>query len=636
MIAPDTVKPPLPGRVLLIWILGASIAATFAFWALWPNEYVLDDGGIVLRYLDNFSQGGLFKYNLQDPPIYGLSGFLHGCLAGALASSQVLSPTNAATASNALGVALTLTAMLLILNCYTRSKALLLVAWIFVVAASNYFVRTAFQALETPLHLGIVLLCAWALLAQQRRTFWLLCALSIASKLDATVVVAVFASSRFFQLWRSQHRIAAMRAETKIALVFAGVPLVLWLMATISIFGGPMPQSAYAKLHLHGHLESRLAFFAKWWENDSLRILGYAAPVLLAGALPTRHRIHFARSGPATLLMASAALVALYCYYNPQERMAWYYVLPQTLLVTGGASALLGLLESYQRTARTPLRVFAILVLALATLFEAPRNLRHARATIHYILQTEPERKAVGQFVKSHSAPSDRLYTGWGHIARDSGRYVYVSSGLNSRVVTQLKLQDKNPLFELKPDWVVQQRLLRPPRAQTRLGFQLVASFYGISHHGRPAWRVYSRVVAGDPPAVVYRAVATDEISSDGKVWMVRDHMLHARVREEVSFEYAGGATLRELRFGIARAAKEIVLSVEVQNDGAPTSVLPVSVAAVDHQDLVFGETQEVAISVDDAYTRKITLRVDREVLTSDSPPVRILEPTWGTDPNLE
>src|SRR6202008_4290115 len=62
-----------------------------------------DDAGFILRHLDHFSQGYWFRYNINDPPVYGISGFIHGVFCGMLCLLHLASPEQALMISNLVG-----------------------------------------------------------------------------------------------------------------------------------------------------------------------------------------------------------------------------------------------------------------------------------------------------------------------------------------------------------------------------------------------------------------------------------------------------------------------------------------------------------------------------------------------------
>ena len=61
----------LRGRLALELVLSTGFAVVF--FRLWPTNVITDDGGIALRYMDNFARGYFFSYNPSDGPVYGLS-----------------------------------------------------------------------------------------------------------------------------------------------------------------------------------------------------------------------------------------------------------------------------------------------------------------------------------------------------------------------------------------------------------------------------------------------------------------------------------------------------------------------------------------------------------------------------------
>jgi len=196
-------------------VLGLSLLAAGVSRWLWPTRSLYDDGAIVLRYMDNFAQGGFSQYNLDGPSVFGISGFLHGVLAGGIASTQILSPQESVLLANMIGVALV-------------------------------------------------------------------------SKLDAVPVICVLAAMRTLELHIRRVDGRAWLAELRRAALWAGIPVALFVLTTVIVFGSPLPQSAYAKYFFQPRPDGMLNFVRHWWRHDAtaISIQGgglLCLPLLLAG-----------------------------------------------------------------------------------------------------------------------------------------------------------------------------------------------------------------------------------------------------------------------------------------------------------------------------------------------------------------
>jgi len=620
-----------PGRVWQGTVLGLSLVCALAARSIWPTEWFFDDGAIVLRYMDVFAQGGFYQYNLEDPPVYGMSGFIHGILAGGLARSQAMSPQASVLASNTLGVVVTSAALLLIFRVYSSSLMSILLAWLLALVASHYFIVTAFQGLETPLHLGLVLLASWTFLARRSRALWFCCALSVVSKLDAVAVVAVLGLLRILGQRFAPDGRRAWRREARRALVWCGLPLLAWVGSTIVLFGSPFPQSAYAKLMYHDHPASRLAFVQEWWRVDGWLLVVPAAAAL---ALPLVSAVRPPALGGSRLAtlglpLGSAMLLVLYSAYNPAERMPWYYVLPQVLLVV---AALVAALDLQARLLRR--RLWVGLALGVAV-FGAlmPVCWRHtlvqARAAILTIRNTEPERAAVGEFVRDHAAPGDRLYTGHGYTARAAGLYTFDYSGLNSPVVTDLRREGKSPIAELRPEWSIRPGLWTA-EFQTAQRYELQVSFFGRSCDGRTSWRVFRRRADGDGAVRVAVPVAGGHIATDGKVRSNRDGALQVEGRRTIAFDHRGPHEAAELRVGVARGREPWTVEFWLVGASRPDTLLSRAVvAARDPRDLARGRATELSVAIPPTARdgSEFTVRIGGGDGSTGT--ILLFEPTW-------
>lgn len=599
------------GRTWSFFIVTASIAVVAAFLIWWPRDYTFDDGGIVLRYMDNFAAGAFYKYNLADPPVFGISGFIHGIVAGALAYSRAIAPDTSLLISNLIGVFLTSWSILLILRRFTSSAIVLVSCWFYVLLASYYFIITAIQYLETPLHLGIVLLLLWCLFADRRRTFWALCALSVISKLDAVPLVALLILLRGLSL-RGRTEWAA---EIRAALLFGAAPLGSWVVFTTWVFGSPMPQSAYAKLNYHDGGPSRLEFVTRWWIREPVRISIYWGLGLLAAIISMfMKRFRDARDVLA-LLGGCAGTLGLFMYFNPGERMPWYYAMPQVLLVLGGVVGFLLVIRILPRTVRIAACIAGVVTLTPAT---TGRLLHDARWFIDFVNVAEPDRIAMGKYVHSVADSDDRLLAGHGHIARYARIYVYDASGLNSPIVTDVFRRHGDPWTELDFDWITRDRFI-PLDLQARVGMRLSKTFYRRSVRGNAAWRVWEKAPG---PRVLTSAAA--EIEGQSRLVelpdAVRPPLLHVETEGPTRFAFSGST--RPCGFIVGVQRQDIPLLARI----VAGEIKEVRIPPVDPADIPFGYASEIEVSKLDP-AGAVTLEIRDE---SGSPvAATLLEPVW-------
>ncbi len=505
-------------------ILVSALAATLVLW-LWRGIPLYDDGAIVLRYLDNFAAGHFYAYNHGDGPVFGVSGFLHGVLAGGLAWSGLLGPLASLLASNWLGLALTSLFTLRILDRCGGPGPMRWVAWLVAATASPSLLISARQGLETPLHLAVILLAIWLLLRPYDRRLWLALALAVISKQDAVPVAAVLGALALARA-RSLEAPVPWRRLGRDALLLGALPLVAWVAFATVVFGSPMSRAALVKLRYHQHPHGFLPFLQPRLPLLPALLLALA----LTAALIRRRR----RRGQTRALLAELgpgaaglALVVLYLAYNPGERMVWYYALPEYLLLLQGILAARLLVSGAARLPGRRSRLLAgaaLLAVGAVSWPVAGRELAH---DVGYLRICERERIAVGRLVASLAAPGDTLAVGLGHVAREAGLYTWDLSGLNSPLVTLPPAERPRGLRQLPQQWRVGR--LEDVAGQGRLSLRLVATAYDASAVYRlPALRVMRRV----PPDSLLpaRPVPPDAIRSDGGWERVRGSEL-LRVR---------------------------------------------------------------------------------------------------------
>jgi hypothetical protein len=200
--------------------------------------------------------------------------------------------------------------------------------------------------------------------------------------------------------------------------------------------------------------------------------------------------------------------MALYYVYNPGEQHPWYYAIPELWLRLQIVVAILVLSATLLR-----LRAAATLgLLAALALLTWPQTRSIVGMTVHLLEVVEAERIDGGRWIRAASEPGDRLLTGFGHWARESGLYTVDYSGLNSRIATDVYAGDRQRMLdELRPEWTVGHGLLEP-QAERAYGYRLRHSLYNITTIGAPAWRIYEHVPAEEVAASV--PVSPDRIAA--------------------------------------------------------------------------------------------------------------------------
>src|SRR5581483_10898531 len=186
--------------------------------------------------------------------------------------------------------------------------------------------------------------------------------------------------------------------------------------------------------------------------------------------------------------------LALYYVYNPAEQHPWYYALPEYLTrLQIAIGAFHGCAFLFKRYAGLG---FAACLVEFA-IFAWQRDVDYVQGSNQLLARIETERMALGGWIKQHSQPDDTLFAGHGHIAREAGLYTIDYSGLNSRIATDYRLDQRRMIADLRPTWIAQHGVLGED-LQATSGYELQQSFYAIATIGLPVWRVYRR---SDAPA---------------------------------------------------------------------------------------------------------------------------------------
>lgn len=487
------IRHPLTGP-LATALLAAGYSSLF--FALWPDVPIADDGAIVVRYLDGFAGGRAFTYNAADGPVFGVSGFVHGGLSGALAYSGLLEPLDSALTSNALGLALTAGIVLLLLVRAGGGLAVALPPWLLVMTACSYLVVNARQGLETPLHLGLVLAALWAVQADRPRWCWPLLALAVISKLDAAPAVLVLGAlvllRQAFGAPVGQRLRALARAAVRGGLA-GGLPLLAWLLLAGGLFGNPLPRALLTRFQPLTTTEgARFAFFETGFAFHEPVVIAWVAAAVATAAWGIARRDGWPTATALAPTWACLALLLAYRLAGPTEPMSWYFALPELLMLLQVAGSLAAVIRRTVRSGRLRVGLAALASLALMAV-TTPRTLARVRGTVEYLDVVERERIRVGRFVAAGAAPGETLLTGHGHIARESRLHTFDLSGLNSPDVAALLAEGRDPVRVLRPDWIAQHGPLGD-EVRIELGYTLLATFDDIAAvTDWPAWTVYQR-----------------------------------------------------------------------------------------------------------------------------------------------
>lgn len=574
------------------WLFALLYAS--AHFYFYPSLVIYDDGGIVVRYMDQFAAGHFYCYNPEDGPVFGVSGPLHGLFSGLLAWLHIFSPDHSVLASNFTGMWLSGFFLLRILRALSLTPGIVFPAWALSMLMCRHWLITAKQGLETPLHIAVVLAAILFYLHGRERRFWFFETLMVISKLDALPIAMVLALGFLVQRIPELRPLSWKNSLYRRAILWA-VPVGLaWLAFTFLVFDGPLPQTARAKLyHFVGPQDSWFPFLQPF----------IAGPFgVFAGGLFALFLLHVAvlllQKRPALIFrdcifgFATIGHFVLYYFYNPAEQMPWYYTLPDLFLVTQGMVTTFKVVDALAGSWSKP--VGALALIGYAAVIWPDMSARIIGHGSHFNV-IERERMAVGQWINAEAGPDDKVLCGHGHIARECRRYVIDYSGLNSKKVTELK-RDMNALVRhFQPEWMVLHGRLEQNQ-MTNAGYRIVKSFYNVSsiwatsanrnYRLGETWRVYHRDPASAGLADI--AILPDDIETDGEC------RLHGAV-------YATGTNVAlrinptsrlSLDFGITHEANPMNLVARMYGvNGVMVSETLLSVPALNRADYVNGYT---------------------------------------------
>jgi hypothetical protein len=443
----------------------------------------LDDSAIILKYLDNFARGCFYCYNLQDGPVFGVSGFAHGLLAGALAFAGVR-PEIALIISNLLGAVAFYAVCVLIFRKTYDSTTVAILATLLLFAASIYARETFMTGMETPLHAAIVFAAILAFLARSP-SLGILCAVAIISKLDAVAPVGILLLldlARSLDEPRSWFRGMALRFV---------LPLGAWCAFAFLVFGSPVPQTLVAKQFFHPKASGGWFPFLQGMIGLS-DVSGQTIAACGLGAIAiavVRRRL----SASAVLAVCAIATVIPYYFYNPGERMHWYYTLPELLALSSALAfpaALLDALPSFRSLRRVSFACAVCLAAgsSMARSVDSEQLLDWSRS---YARLVETDRMAAGRALRAATPPGSTVYAGHGHIARESQRRVIDLSGLNSRFATDHELSLASMFASVPPAGIATHGLIAED-LQRRYRLELRESFYNVTSLGFEPFRVFA------------------------------------------------------------------------------------------------------------------------------------------------
>lgn len=474
------------------------LAVAIVIFRVYPGEFY-DDAGFVMRYLENFEKGYFYAFNPTDGPVFGISSPLQGLVNGAICATGMWLPEQAIRRTAFAGLVLLVFFLIRILR-KTSGKGNndFLLFGIIVLLSSKMFLNVMKAGLETPMHMAVVLAAFWSYYTQRTRLMWFLLALAVISKLDAVPLVVVIGFAWLAENYKTLLPVGFKNKQLQHIFIFAVVPLAIWIAAATYFFGSPLPQSAYAKIHYHFHPDDFwFPFFVRYAKDGfflPLLLTMGISTVLMTGIIVMRKTFSELR-----LLLPGAAFAAtmvLYYFYNPGERMMWYYALPDVLMLLQLVMSLAFLIRLVDHFW---LRTGTSLVTGIGLfMFIFPDVLGGKYWLDDYLGAVEYERNQIGVYIGKKVQPGDTVMT-WhgltGRYVKDG--YVMDMSGLNSKLVTEYKRDIPTLTEKFRPNWAINTRYDDYTLVFQKPPYSLDTVFYDVTAYGYPEWLVYKRMPPG-------------------------------------------------------------------------------------------------------------------------------------------
>lgn len=463
-----------------------SLAVSGYLYKIWPHTF-FDDAGFIMRYLDQLKHGFWFQYNPGEGAVFGISGFMHGLYCSILVKYFGMSAERALHVSNLLGLFFTVYFLSGIFRYLFHKPAWAYVATFIVVSFSKSWCDVLFTGMETPLHVAFIVGSLYFLITQRYKLFYFMGALSVVSKLDAVPVIAILFLMLALHQIKEVGFLNAWKKEWRSFIVYFGVPLICWVLFSYSFFGSPFPQSAKAKVLYHSGANDSFFPFLEGFTNDV-----YKYPLLiLFGLFFLVHVLYSFKKGLQSVTYYFSfgwmfiAIMALYFFYNPNERMLWYYALPDFLLV---AQCLLSSVwlameaKDWKRFALPPV-LFVLWIIYLKPDVDGGRNWMFS-----YLEKVEKERYEMGKYIAKVAKNKDKLLAWHGLIARPFPGFVLDGTGLNSKMAVDFKLNRDSMLAVVKPTYGVHHAYPWVNESFSNQGYFIKGMFADVTLENWPAW----------------------------------------------------------------------------------------------------------------------------------------------------
>ena len=469
-----------------------AVAGSIFIYTVFPNIF-LDDTGFVIRYMNMAREGCFYCYNASDGPVFGVSSFLYGLATMGLAMTNMASNESIIIGLNFLGLVVAFFVLARTFLKLTSSVFLSVSGVAFIVLASTRFLFSSTAGLETNFHLAIVLTGIYFFVSDNRKWMWLFFGLSVISKLDTVPLITILSAIHLFEN-RKDYFGKSWLKNWLVGVLYAGVPIVAFLAITFMLFDGPLPQSAYAKLYHHSHPSTHwfpfLELMMDKGNRTSLFLTSLSFPLihLTISLFRNTFKLH-----DFFFILGFAATMLLFYFYNPVERMVWYYALPELLLFSQLMFSVVWLIRQTMEIKTERLRTgsYALIFSALC-IAAVPMTMGEKQWMDRYLTTVELERLEIGNFISEFPA-SDSLVSAHGHFGANYGGYILDVSGLNSKLATDFELNTDSILKMFKPRYLINHANSATLDAVRNNGYSALREWNAVEEYGYPKWVLYER-----------------------------------------------------------------------------------------------------------------------------------------------
>ncbi len=450
-----------------------------------------DDAGFILRYLDQLKHGYWFQYNPGEGAVFGISGFIHGLYASILVKLG-MHAERALHFSNLTGLFLCILFLQGIFYRLLGQRFLAYLGAASVILLSKTYCDVLFTGMETPLHIALILGAWYFYLSRQKSWFFLFAALSVISKLDAVPVVGMMMLVYGLSEWKDFGFGGVAANNRKPKVFFFLIPLVLWVVFAFWFFGSPFPQSAKAKVLYHSGAHTHWFPFLEGFLSDI-----YKKPLLILWMVFFFIHLLLIRKTQGRSVTdywmfgwMFVGIMVLYYFYNPNERMLWYYALPDLLLVAQCILSSLWLASLSKDVKGYLLPIFSLFFWFMHLM----PDVQGARFWMFsYLEKVERERLEVGKYIAREADSQQKLLAWHGLLARPFPGYVLDGTGLNSPLAVEFKLNRDSMIAGIKPDYAIHHAYDKIVESFEQAGYSVKGVFGDVTLENWPAWIWWKR-----------------------------------------------------------------------------------------------------------------------------------------------